>query len=261
MKLVKEGESKIVRYQGDGIVDIELKPTVYSFTHNRAGVIEGSDVIRYECCKILCKLLQKNGVRHSYTDYVDGRIKSQLVYEPRVFEPDDMSAYHISLVPKFCPIEVVVKRQHVGTPMHRYYDMGSYTTRFGTKITNQSTYPSPMVRFDWRNPNQSPSGERLCDEVMTEEFANFYIDVRKAKVTAILAFNVLSNFLEKRGLVLQDICFFIDEEGSCVFSEITPDCMRVTSTDEGSLDKDVWRAGGSSPLLLEKWSRFLELIK
>jgi phosphoribosylaminoimidazole-succinocarboxamide synthase len=260
MNLVKEGESKIVRYQGNGIVDIELKPTVYSFTYNRSGVIEGSDAIRYECCKILCELLRANKINHAYTDYVDGRIKSKLVYEPRFFEPDDLSKEQISLLPKFCPIEVVVKSHHIGTPLHRYYDMENYTTRYGTRIIQQNPYPFQMVRFDWRNPNQKPDGQRLCDEVMTEEFADLFINVKKAKKTAINAFNVLVKFLRDRGLHLKDICFFIDESGECIFSEITPDCMRVFSI-EGSLDKDVWRAGGSSPLLLQKWSRFLELIK
>ncbi len=36
---------------------------------------------------------------------------------------------------------------------------------------------------------------------------------------------------------------------------------RVRAADEGSLDKDVWRAGGSSELLKEKWTWFLERIK
>jgi phosphoribosylaminoimidazole-succinocarboxamide synthase len=257
--LIKEGESKIVRYIGCGIVDIELKPTVYSFTHNRTGIVEGSDKIRLECCNILCELLRENQIRHSYLTYENGHIQSYLVYEPDVFSPPDLAEPEIKSLPKFCPIEVVVKNYHVGTPKHRYYGMSEQTTRFGEKIFPGDKYPFSMVRFDWRNPNFGKSGERLCDEVMSEEFANLYIDVEAARKTALSAFNVLHGFLEKRGLILQDICFFIDQSGRCIFSEITPDCMRVTST-EGSLDKDIWRAGGSSHLLIEKWTRFLELI-
>lgn len=256
--LIKEGESKVVRYAGHGMVDISLKPTVYSFTHNRAGIVEGSDKIRLECCKILCDLLKLNGIPHSYESYLNGCIQSRLVYEENFFRPSDLSQNEIDALPKFCPIEVVVKTHHVGTPYHRYYDMEKYNTRFGTKIEKGKKYPFSMVRFDWRNPNVV-SGQRMCDEIMTEEFANLYIDVEKARDTATRAFCHLHKFLEKRGLQLQDICFFIDQSGTCIFSEVTPDCMRVTST-EGSLDKDIWRAGGSSPLLLEKWTRFLELI-
>ena len=41
-----------------------------------------------------------------------------------------------------------------------------------------------------------------------------------------------------------------DKEGSVVWSEINPDCMRVKKIETGSerldYDKDIWRVGGSS---------------
>lgn len=254
LPLVKEGESKIIRYMGNGLVAIKLKPTVYSYTYNRAAVIAGSDSIRYECCKILCKVLQDH-IEHSYLDYQDGIIISKLIVED--FVPTDCD---VRQLPKFCPIEVVVKDKHVGTPKHRYFGIEKYKTRGNTTISADVIYPNRVVRFDWRNPNIGPDGQRLCDEPMPEDMADFYINVVAARNTAKRAYLYLYKFLSDRGLELTDICFFIDRNGETIFSEITPDCMRVTLKGD-SLDKDVWRAGGSSPLLMEKWTRFLEMIK
>lgn len=254
--LVKEGESKIVEYIGNGLVSIKLKPTVYSFTYNRCGVVDGSDILRLNACKILVNELKSNGIDHSYQSFTEDTIISKLVVEEG-FTPPDIQ--NLNNLPHFCPIEVVVKEKHVGTPAHRYKYINQYPTRFGSKINIGDSYPTPVVRFDWRNPNKDNEGNRLCDEAMADDFANFYINVEKAKSTAMHAFNVLKSFLAKKGLIINDICFFIDQSGKCIFSEISPDCMRVTSLNE-SLDKDVWRAGGSSPLLLKKWTRFLEMI-
>lgn len=260
MIFVKEGHSKKIHYLGRGIVQIELKPSVYSYTYNRCGLVEGSDILRYESCKILCKELKKNSIDHSYLIYEDGLILSKLVLEDG-FEPNDISAKEKMDLPKFAPIEVVVKTEHVGTPDHRYYEIGKYPTRFGYKIESKSKYPKPFVRFDWRNPNEDHEGKRLCDEVMSESFADYYINVENAKNTALKAFDVLSKFLESKKIQLIDICFFIDQNGTCIFSEISPDCMRVKSLEnKESLDKDIWRAGGSSPLLIQKWTKFLEMI-
>jgi phosphoribosylaminoimidazole-succinocarboxamide synthase len=261
LPLVKEGESKIVRYLGGGEVAIKLKPTVYSYTHNRSGVIPGSDTIRYECSRILTGVLFQHGVCHSYQQHRDGLIVSRLVYEPQTFVPPDITDADLYSLPHFCPIEVVVKTRHVGTPKHRYFGMGDTPTMYNTYIKSDEAYPHWITRFDWRNPNIGANGERLCDEVLPEDLASQYILTTPARETATRAFSALSGFLRGRGLRLDDICFFISTQGDVVFSEITPDCMRVVSADEGSLDKDVWRAGGSSPRLLEKWTRFLELIR
>lgn len=262
--LVKEGESKIIEYSGDGLVKIKLKPTVYSYTHNRASFIEGSDKIRLQSCEVFHDLFIKNSIDHTYVSFGEDHINSWLVYEPTTFIPNDLTKEQINLLPKFCPIEVVVKKLHVGTPKHRYYNIEKYPLRktYGahTYISANNPYPDLMIRFDWRNPNVDDKGNRLCDEVMSEDFADYYINVENAKSLALKTFVVIEEFLKTKGIELIDICLFIDEDGNTIFSEVSPDCMRVTSKDEGSLDKDIWRAGGSSPLLLEKWQRFVDLI-
>jgi phosphoribosylaminoimidazole-succinocarboxamide synthase len=261
LPLVREGESRVVRYLGGGKAAIRLKPTVYSYTANRSGVIEGTDQIRFDCTRILTSALRQAGVAHTDYDFRDGLILANLVVEEGRFRPADLGEAALAALPRFAPVEVVVKRRHIGTPKHRYRFVEQYPTRAGKIIAADAEYPELQVRFDWRNPVRDDTGNRLADEIMSEQFADLYIDVTQARALALSAFVALAEFLSGRGLALDDICFFIDRDGRCIFSEISPDCLRVRAAGEGSLDKDVWRAGGGSDLLKEKWTRFLDRIR
>lgn len=267
LPLVVEGESKEVRYLGKGKVAIKLKPTVYSYTHNRTGLIKGSDKARLDCIQSTLPLIIEAGITHSYL-YIDGEyIVSTLVLQPKTtknnspFIPDDLTDLEISKLPKANPVEVVVKKRHTGTPKHRYYDFSSYPTRDLEYIDSDGLYPELVVRFDWRNPMTSDEGLRLADEAMPEQIANWFIDVTEARKTALKTFQLLSNKFSEKGVELWDICFFISEDGKTVFGEISPDCMRVRAKDGSSLDKDVWRMGGSAENVLKKWRSFADILK
>lgn len=272
MPLVTEGESKVVRYAGDGQAVIQLKPTVYSYTHNRTGEVEGTDILRLDAIKATLPVLQEADVQHTYAA-VSGRwIVSQLVLQPHqadkepAFRPADLSASEISQLPVAPPIEVVVKKRHVGTPKHRYYQFGSYPTRSDhpslspRMIQDEDHYPHTVVRFDWRNPMTDNQGNRLADEVLTEEMADWFIDVKEAKKTAKKAFNALEKHLKQHQLDLWDICFFITQDGKHLFGEVSPDCLRVRVQDGSPLDKDIWRSGGSSEDLTKKWRQFSRIL-
>ena len=271
LPLVVEGESKEVRYAGDGMVTIRLKPTIYSYTHNRCGVIEGSETIRLRAIQALLPVIEAAGLRHTYQAVNDRWILSSLVLQsqlregPESFRPDDLTAEQLASLPVAPPIEVIAKRRHTGTSKHRYFDFGNYPTRPGTKgdryIGPEQPYPHNIVRFDWRNPMYNPEGARLADEILPEDTANWFIDVNKARTTAQVAFDSLSTFFAERSMDLWDICFFITEDGEQLFGEISPDCMRVRALGGTALDKDVWRAGGSSDQVLEKWQHMVNLIE
>ncbi len=262
LPLVKEGESKIIRYLGQGKVAIRLKPTIYSYTKNRYGIIPNSEKIRCKSSQILVEQLTKHQVKHGFHTY-DEKIEAiiaDLIIEKTpnglYFTPQDIN---IDNLPIFTPIEVIVKNTHIGTPKHRYRYIDNYPTRNHKIIKEAGAYPNNIVRFDWRNPLHDENNNRLADEVMPEDMADWWIDTKQAKNTANKAFSILHNYLLSRGIKLLDICFFIDASGQMIYSEISPDCMRVCANDK-SLDKDIWRAGGSSEEVLRKWSYFLELI-
>jgi len=122
-------------------------------------------------------------------------------------------------------------------------------------------YPAPFVRFDRRNPLRHPkTGERLTDEGLGDEQADWFIDTERARLAAKRVFKALSDFLAPRDIVLSDLCLFVTHDGETVFGEISQDCGRFRHFDLGSLDKDVWRAGGSSEQVLAKWRTLVDLI-
>ena len=248
LPLVVEGESKEIRALDDNYCIIYFKPTIYSFTYNRTGIVEGSNIPRVHVSKVLCELLKTNGIKHAYLDYGDEFVLARIIKDA----PN---------------IEVVVKANHTGTSKHRYYGMGKSHVRKShpyyadMTIRDMEPYPAPIVRFDWRNPFWEPETHKmLADEVMCDDQADYYIDVKKAKKTAALTFSILSDFLATKDIVIYDLCLFISEDGETVYGEISPDCGRYRHYDLGSLDKDVWRAGGSSDQVLEKWNLLYKMI-
>ena len=76
-----------------------------------------------------------------------------------------------------------------------------------------------------------------------------------------MTYKALSDFLETRDIMIYDLCLFITQSGAEVFGEISQDCGRFRHLSLGSLDKDVWRTGGSSSQVLEKWQLLLDLIE
>lgn len=271
MPLVTEGHSKIVRYAGNGLTVSRFKPTIHSFTYNRAGVVEGSEILRLKACAILIPLLKQAGVDHTYKDFSvhNGFILSDFIPQPclkgqpTLFTPNDIDVKALPYAP---PMEVLVKGRHVGSPKHLYYRMDEYPIRpehrlAGTYIHVEEKYPDPIVRFTWRNPLEDAQGKRLKDEEMAEDLVNLFIDPIAAKQTALKAWTVLNDFLRTRGIEPWDICFFITSDGKRIFGEVSQDCARfrpVTGND--SLDKDVWRSGGSDEMILQKWQQFLDVI-
>lgn len=257
LPLVEEGESKVVRYLGNGLVAIRYKPTIYSFTHNRSGEIPGTEILRLRASSVFLDVIRESGVKHAYEKVFRDRVISKLRLNTKfdAFRPSDCMN-----VKTIAPIEVICKRRHTGTPMHRYYNADKYPMRNGEFLVKNSQYQETIIRFDWRNPFHNANGERLADEVMPEQMANWFINVRVAKNTASKAFDSLVLFLDSRGIELQDICFLMTTDGTEIVSEISQDCGRFVYKGE-SLDKDVWRSGGSSDLIVEKWSKILELIE
>lgn len=249
LPLLREGESKEIRGLENGECLIYFKPTIYSFTANRCAIIEGSNVPRIKSSMILCELLKKNGINHSYLEYGEELVKSKWIENP----PN---------------IEIVVKANHTGTSRHKYFGMNTSRVRKSHKlyknmiIEDMQPYPELLVRFDWRNPFYHPeTHQMLADEVLGDMMADWFIDVNKARQTVIKTYNILSDFLNEHDIVIYDLCLFITEDGETVFGEISPDCGRFRHYDLGSLDKDVWRAGGSSKEVLEKWNLLYEMIK
>jgi len=272
LPLVIEGESKEVRYAGNGQVVIHFKPTIYSYSANRSGILSGSNMLRLKATQVFLEVLAQAGIRSEYLQVNDRWALANLVLQPALpnqpipFRPDDISLEEIARLRVAPPIEVIVKRYHSGTSKHRYHGMAGFPVRSDHPLYRdmsyaaEDAYPEPIVRFDWRNPLHSPSGERLADEALADQMAEWFIDTKRARATALRVYDALSDFLADRDIVCYDLCLFVTQDGDTVFGEVSQDCGRFRHFDLGSLDKDVWRSGGSGDEVLAKWALLLEMI-
>lgn len=279
LPLVRMGESKEIREhpEDNTKVIIWFRPTIYSFTTNRTGWVEGSNLIRARVTKKLVDLLRAAGVDHAYervsltTGFIEAR---------RIFPHEDPN------------VETIVKCVNGGTSYHRYYRLDSHPTRMdhpfwpGLVVGKGDPFGGPKIRFDWRNPFWNPEKvaqlrqkypnlpqevylwepelRSVCmmrDEVLGEDFANDLLDVEAARRTALWTYAVLQQYMSTCNIVIYDLCLFITASGKTVYGEISPDCGRFRHLDHGMLDKDVWRSGGSSSSVLEKWSLLAEMIE
>ena len=233
LPLIIEGESKILRRAGDGLTIVKLKPTLFSYSANRAAEVPGTETLRLRISAILWKKLAENGIAVGIRHVGDDYYVAEQVQAP--------------------PIEVIVKAAHVGTPKHLYKGLQSVPTRHGTFIASEMRH-EPYVRFDWRNPLPGK------DECMPIWLADQFIDTAAAERTALAAFDVLHKFLAKSGIEMLDICFFITADGTTIFGEVSPDCMRAKYNAD-DLDKDLWRRGKDAATIIAQWSAFLRLIE
>lgn len=256
LPIVTEGESKIIRRLTNKLVIEKFKPTVYSFSENRYGNAEGTDIIRARFSAEVFRSLHRlendpNAPKSAFVALMetsDGPLTVQ-----REVETSNL--------------EVRVKRFHIGSPVHRY----KYTERYNTTMSfgplkRWSKFNDPIVCFDWRNPLYDENGVRLADEPISDDYAGVWMEnVQEAKMMAKKTFLWLESIFMMSGFQLIDICFFIDRSGQFLFGEISPDCMRVREIDldienSNSFDKDLWRKGKSSGVLKEQYEMLFKRI-
>lgn len=274
LEKVAEGDSKCIRRLNDQYDLVKLIPSIYSHKQHRAGFIEGSDILRRNVSRNIRYVLAYHCIPHTWT-----YIGNQYIVVERLH----------NLPP---PIEVVIKSRWEGTDKYRYVGLEKYTQRDyydSDSIQNPRPlivqpdthlYDTPYVRFDWRNQNTHIEGD-IC---LSETLANQLINVPRAKNLALKTFSVLRDFYSKIHVDVWDMCLFITEDGSKIFSEISQDNARYkynpslssssseaassssaaassSSSQSISLDKDIWRSGNSSEDVLEKWKKLDELVQ
>jgi phosphoribosylaminoimidazole-succinocarboxamide synthase len=253
LPLLTRGESKEIRLLTPKISLARLLPTVYSFTHQRYGIAEGTDVSRARFSAQIFRSMQCNpGGRHLAHAFLG------LIEQPS----GPLLAEHVVTPGN---IEVRVKRYHIGSPVHRYLFVSEHTTAYGGEpLRRWQRFDRPLVCFDWRHPFDDGHGKALADEPLPDDYASLWLDdVSAAKTLARNTFEWIEELFALKSLRLIDICFFIDRTGTVLFGEISPDCMRVRSnaSDEGeALDKDEWRSGGKPDEVLLRYQKLYDMI-
>ncbi len=215
-------------------------PTLYSYTHNRAGIVPGTDTLRLKISRIFWRELHRIGISTCYlacsTDFV-------LVSEELV-----------------AAVEVIVKRALVGTPAHIYQGLFERRDRFGRQFVKGEEHPA-YVRFDYRNPLTSADGNRHRDEMLPGPLADRLIDTGTAADLALKVTAATDKILNAVGLQVLDICLFFDQAGTVLCGEISPDNMRIKSSTNGAdFDKDLWRKHRPAEEIIAQWSILLSQL-
>lgn len=266
-----EGESKLFFAVKElpKICLVKLKPTLYSFTHNRYGIVEGTDLLRNNFWSLFGKKLNNSLIQFEIDNnnfiskvinnlsqqFIDSNKYTLLTDSIGLYSIDDV-VYNIVIFDEEIPnIEIVWKQYLYGTMKHCLYDVDKFKTRNGINIEYEGAFPESIVRFDWRNklPHK--------DECIPEDFANFYINVKNAKLTAKIASFLINSMLLESGFYLVDICYFMNQNGNQIKSEITPDGMRIHNLNHNSFDKDLWRNRKGDDELVESWKYLLNELQ
>jgi len=239
------GESKIIYKWNDEYELIKLIPSVYSHKKQRAAIIDDTDTLRYNMSRNMLHLISMddtiNELPHNwlYIGDFDGTTGTFIVAKKLNIKED-------------YPVEVVVKTKWCGTDKHRYTGFEKYL------VTD--CYPEKYVRFDWRNPNSHPEGDVCISERLLGLIG---YDTIKTGDSAIKVFDCMQSILKSENIRLDDICFFMTQDGF-IYSEISQDNARYKLIDENKvidLDKDVFRSGGSSDLVYQKYAKLDDIVK
>ena len=271
-KLETEGESKklykilfqnekLSKYNNNYI--ILLKNTIYSHSQQHTGEIKDLEKIRSTGSQLFLEMMWRNDINHAYNCISNNGIISSKIMETT-------------------PIETVFKSNFTGTDKHSYYGYNNF-------INNTIQYKSShYIRFDWRNPNHLFLGTNvvdcyyyiiekfygkeifmkkfltkennvipLGDKTISEDIIEDYTNVLKTRELAYKMFCTIKYYMKQVGLDVLDGCFMINKSGTFIYSEINQDCMRIQQNNV-SLDKDLWRSGGSSncEIIIDKWNKF-----
>ena len=166
---------------------VRMIPSLYSYTHNRSAMINGTDTSRLESFRTLTNVLQSSEVQVAAVAFGED------YYVTRRQKKDG-----VDYVP---PIEVIVKARHVGTPKHNLYRIGDCKPlREGFFLPDRPH--APYVRFDYTNPLMDAQNRRLRDEWIPSQLAAHFIDVPAAEQTALAAFCSLYAHLSMCGIRL-----------------------------------------------------------
>ena len=236
LPIFHDGDSRQIRKIPDqsNLLIAKLKNAIYSYNNKSAVIAPKTATTRAAINQILSDILHKNGIKTSTICSKDEYI---LMHK-------ESAASHI---------EVVVKAALVGSAKHSYHNLNKVTNKLGNIIDIGQKH-TPYVRFDWRNPHPKE------DAVMPHGLANYFIDVKNAEILALKAFNILTDYLEKHDLGLNDCCLFMNKNANVILGEVSPDNLGTIyyTGKQKELEKIINNKDKSN--IAKKWQTILNLL-
>jgi len=221
-KPMVKGKSKAIWRLDDHLCLAQLIPSLSSFTYNRHEMFDGTEVLRLDFYEMAAQRLQAAGVPVAFK----ARIGANLY------------------VTEYCPcppFEVIVKNIATGSTTRKYPGLFAEGHRFEI----------PVVKFDYRI---DPEDQPIADDYLREAGC----DSTRLKSLALKVNKVLRDWLAPRDILDFCLIFGADQYGKPILtSEVSPDAMRLRSPDGSSLDKDLFRQGGSREEVIDTWGRLV----
>jgi len=221
-----EGRSKKLWKNDDGTCDIELVPSLRSYTYDREEMFPETAKLRLDFYEIAAARLAEKGIRTVFSKRL-GDISYRADYVPAP------------------PFEVIVKNIATGSTVRKYPGLFPEGHRFDP----------PVVKFDYRtDPEDQPIGE--------DYLRSIGVDVEAFRHCALQCNESLRSWLAP--LDLWDFCLVIGVGGDgapVVNSEISPDCMRLRDEFGKPLDKDLFRQGADEASIVAAWTDLVRRIR
>ncbi|MHA5049697.1 phosphoribosylaminoimidazolesuccinocarboxamide synthase [Streptomyces sp. SD15] len=221
-----EGHSKKLWKNDDGTCEIELIPSLRSYTYDRDEMMPETARLRLDFYEVAAARLAEKGVRTVFRERI-GEISYRADYVPAP------------------PYEVIVKNIATGSTVRKYPGLFPEGHRF----------QPPVVKFDYRtDPEDQPIGEDYLRATG--------VDVEEFRACALACNEGLRSWLAP--LDLWDFCLVIGvgADGSPVInSEVSPDCMRLRDEAGRPLDKDLFRQGADEAAVVAVWTDLVRRIR
>lgn len=221
-----EGRSKRIWLRDNDTCEVELVPSLRSFTFDRDELVEDTGRPRLDFYELAAAKLAAAGVRTAFLER-SGDISYLAKYRPAP------------------PFEVIVKNIATGSTIRKYPGLFEEGHRFAR----------PVVKFDYRtDPEDQPIGE--------DYLRLLGVPVEAFHETALRTNEVLREWLAP--LDLWDFCLVIavDHDGEpIIISEVSPDCMRLRDPDGAPLDKDLFRLGADPETIVAKWRELIDDVR
>jgi len=221
-----EGRSKVIRRVSDDLCVVTLKPTLRSFTFGRDEVVPGTEVLRLDVFEMAVEQLRFANVPTAFRERVSA------------------DSYLAELCNEL-PFEVIVK--NIAT--------GSTTRKYPGLFAEGHEFTQPVVKFDFR---KDPEDEPIASDYLRE----YGVDPGILQDMVLATNTVLRSWFAPR--VLVDFCMVvgINSKGVYTFtSEVSPDAMRLRNGGGQPLDKDLFRRGESSVVILETWQALVDSLR
>jgi phosphoribosylaminoimidazole-succinocarboxamide synthase len=228
---IAEGKTKEVYEFDSEHVLLRFKDSITAGDGAKVDILSNKGIINAQTSAYLFRILEKNGIKTHYVGMYDER--TMIVKKL-----------------KMIPVEVVARKIATGSIIKRL------------PIKEGELFDPPIVEFFLKDDTRH-------DPLLNYHHLRYlglmtFNEALKAEEIVTKVINILSEFLNKKGLAIYDIKIELGKDKNnelIIGDEITLDSMRVRDLSTGRiLDKDLYRKGYDLEIVRKAYEEFLNRI-